>query len=110
MTQQRQDGGYQWRVPAELEGGVYANLVGVWHTPYEFTLDFAAALQAEQVGESVVVPARVTSRVKLPVTVIFDLIRALNENMTKYEAQHGAIVRPGEPQPLPPPDDLIGGA
>lgn len=109
MTQQRNDGGYQWRVPAEIEGGVYANLVGVWHTPYEFTLDFATTMQPEQMGDQVVVPARVTSRVKLPVTVIFDLIRALNENMTKYEAQHGTIVRPGDRQPMLPPDDLIGG-
>lgn len=89
-----------------MEGGTYANLVGVWHTPYDFTLDFAATMQPEQVGDAVVVPARVTSRVKVPVTVIFDLIRALNENMTKYEQQYGAIVRPGQP-PLIPPDDLI---
>lgn len=107
MTQQRHDGGYEWRVPPELEGGSYANLVGVWHTPYDFTLDFAATLQPEQVGDQVMVPARVTSRVKVPVTVIFDLIRALNENMTRYEQQYGAIVRPGEQQPLTPPDDLI---
>ena len=29
------------QVPDALEGGVYSNLVAVWHTPYEFTLDFA---------------------------------------------------------------------
>ena len=29
------------QVPDALEGGVYSNLVTVWHTPYEFTLDFA---------------------------------------------------------------------
>jgi hypothetical protein len=29
-------------VPEEWKVGVYANEVNVWHTPYEFTLDFAA--------------------------------------------------------------------
>jgi hypothetical protein len=28
-------------VPEEWKVGVYANEVNVWHTPYEFTLDFA---------------------------------------------------------------------
>ena len=46
---------------------------------------------------------------KLPVSVLFDLIRALNENMTKYEQVYGPIVRPGDSRPTFPPDDLVGG-
>jgi hypothetical protein len=36
----------------------------------------------------------VTSRVKIPVTLIFDVVRALNENMTRYEETFGEIKRP----------------
>ncbi len=84
-------------VPPELEGGVYANFLGVWHSPYEFTLDFCATQPPQQTNEDspVVVPCRVVSRVKIPVTLIFDVLRALNENMTRYEQTFGEIQRPG---------------
>ena len=52
-------------------------------TVYEFTLDFAAMQPPQVVDESDPrprdVPCHVVSRVKVPVTVVFDLIRALNE-------------------------------
>lgn len=100
---------FEFRVSEELEGGVYANLISVWNTGHEFTLDFAATLQAEarelDSGETVVhVPARVMARVKLPVTVIFDLLQVINANMASYEEAYGPIRRPGEDQPLYPPD------
>jgi hypothetical protein len=41
------------------------------------------------------VPCRVVARVKIPVTVLFDVLRALNENMTRYESVFGEIKRPG---------------
>ena len=93
---------FELNVPPELEGGAYANVLGVWHTVYEFTLDFAAMQPPQVVDENdpnsaAVVPCRVVSRVKVPVTVVFDLIRALNENMTKYEERFGEIHRPGQP-------------
>ncbi len=89
---------FEFRLAAELEGGVYANVVAVWHSAYEFTLDFCATQQAEAHDDSapVVIPCRVVSRVRIPVTLIFDLLRALNANMTAYEAAFGEIKRPGE--------------
>ena len=92
---------FELNVPPDLEGGVYANVLGVWHTVYEFTLDFASMQPPQVVDENdpsspAVVPCHVVSRVKVPVTVVFDLIRALNENMTKYEERFGEIQRPGE--------------
>ncbi len=59
-------------------------------------LEFSVTLPTENTGDEVVVPCRVTSRVKVPPTLLFDLIRALNENMTKYEQAFGEIKRPGE--------------
>jgi Protein of unknown function (DUF3467) len=62
----------------------------VWHTPFEFTLDFFAIQPVDQESPDVG-QLLVTSRVKSPPTVIFDLLKALNENMTKYEKRFGEI-------------------
>ena len=60
--------------------------------------DFSAT-QPPQVPEDaeapVTIPCRVVARVKIPVTLVFDVIRALNEQMTAYEEQFGEIQRPG---------------
>lgn len=87
-------------LPAELEGGAYANVLAAWHSAYEFTLDFASTgpVRPRTVnGEPVdgyEVPCRIVSRVKIPVPLVFDVIRTLNEEMTKYEAEYGEIRRP----------------
>ncbi len=86
-------------VPPEEEVGVYANLLAIWHTQDEFTFDFAVK-QPSQLrpsddgGESVHVPARVVSRVRVPPGQIFEILKALNENMTHYERAFGEIRRP----------------
>ena len=91
----------QMDVPPELEGGTYANVLNVWHTAYEFTLDFGVM---QQVGEpedaeaAVQVPVRVVSRVRIPVTLLFEVLKALNTNMTGYESTFGSIRAP-EPPP-----------
>jgi hypothetical protein len=93
---QRQE--IQMVVPPEKEAGVYANFLGVWHSAYEFTLDFATTQPARPSDDdpsNMVMPCLVVSRVKIPVTLIFDVVRALNENMTRYEETFGEITRPG---------------
>ncbi len=99
---------FDMQVPPDLEPGVYANFLNVWHTAHEFTLDFATTLPAEPMedehGQAVLrVPARVTCRVKVPPTLLFDVIRVLNDNMTRYEAAFGAIIRPDDEVPIFPP-------
>ena len=91
---------FETEIAPELEGGVYANFLSVWHTPHEFTLDFAATQPPHVQDESdpnspVRVPCRVVARVKIPLTVVFELIRAVNDNMTRYEQAFGEIRRPG---------------
>jgi hypothetical protein len=85
-------------IPPELEGGIYANFLATWHTAYEFTLDFAAT-QLPQVPDDpdlpITITCRVVARLKVPVTLVFDVIRALNEEMTAHEQQFGEIRRPG---------------
>jgi hypothetical protein len=90
---------FQIQIPNELEAGVYANFLSVWHTAYEFTLDFGVM---QQVGEqedsdsALQVPVRVVSRVRIPVALLFEVLKALNTNMSGYEATFGPI-RPPEP-------------
>lgn len=97
-------------VPDELVAGTYSNVVAVWHTPYEFTLDFAVTLPTQlhtnDAGEAVaVVPARVVSRVKLPPSAVFALMQALSHNEARYVEHNGPITRPGNDPPLYPPAD-----
>ena len=66
----------------------------MWHTAYEFTLDFAVTEPAQPVEGGVKVPCRVVARVKVPVTLIFEVLKALNANMTQYEATYGDIKAP----------------
>lgn len=94
---QRQN--FEIQVPLEIEAGSYANMLSVWHSPFEFTLDFSVTLpptleDADTDEPTVNVPCRVVSRVKLPPTVMFDVLRALNENMTRFESTYGMIQRP----------------
>ena len=89
-------------LPDALEGGVYANVLAAWHSAYEFTLDFASTgpvrphLTGPDSSEAsgYEVPCRIVSRIKIPVPLVFEVIRTLNEEMTKYEAEFGEIRRP----------------
>lgn len=88
--------------------GTYANFLSVWHTPYEFTLDFAQIQPAQMTEDqsSLDVPCQLVARVKVPPSAIFDIIKALNENMTGYEANFGEIKPPIPEANMYPPDDL----
>ena len=82
-------------LPPEHVPGVYANFLIAWHSPYEFTLDFCVTRPmgvAEEEGERTV---RVVARIRLPVTLIFDVIRTLNDTMSEYERELGEIRPPG---------------
>jgi hypothetical protein len=85
-------------VPEQHVAGAYANLVGVWHTPHEFAIDFAV-IQPFAGGPPGSMQAMVVSRVRIPPTIVFDLLRAINENLAQYEDTFGEIRPPGEQEP-----------
>ena len=69
----------------EEEGqGVYANLALISHSNSEVILDFARVLPGLQ-------KAKVHARIILTPHNAKALHRALGDNITKYEAQHGTI-------------------
>lgn len=95
-------------LPADLET-VYANLARIAHSPADIVLDFAHLLPGE---------ARAKIRARIVMTPLSAklLVRALTENLARYEAAFGEIVvpvnnsladslfRPFQQPPEPPKD------
>lgn len=71
-------------LPEEQAEGTYSNLAIITHSPTEFVLDFIRVMPG-------VPQAKVKSRVVLTPQHTKRLLKALQENVRKYEAQHGAI-------------------
>lgn len=73
--------------------GVYSNLVMISHSPEEFILDFIRVMPG-------VPKARVKSRIIVTPQHAKRLLRALADNIDKYETAHGEIEErtpPGQP-------------
>jgi len=72
----------QIQVPADVQRGVYANQMVVAHTREEFVLDYILATPPAGV---------VNARVIVSPTHAKRIVRALQENIAKYEARFGEI-------------------
>ncbi len=81
-------------LPEEVAEGVYSNLAIISHSNFEFILDFIRMVPN-------VPKAKVKSRVILTPPHAKRLMRALADNIRRYEAQYGQIDEP-DPQNLPP--------
>jgi hypothetical protein len=90
-------------VPAALQP-VYANLARIAHSPADIVLDFAHLLPGET-------KALVGARVLMSPLSAKLLLRALSENLARYEAAFGEINVPSSTlaeqlfKPLSPPDE-----
>jgi hypothetical protein len=80
----------------------YSNLVRIAHSPSDLIFDFAHMLP----GSS---PAKVTSRIVMSPLAAKLFLRALAENLAKFEAAYGEIRTPGDSalaeqlfRPMPP--------
>jgi hypothetical protein len=73
-------------LPADLEI-VYANLARIAHSPADIVLDFAHLLPGET-------KARIRSRVVMTPLSAKLLVKALTENIARYEAAFGEIPLP----------------
>jgi hypothetical protein len=76
-------------LPAALEP-VYANLALIAHSPAEIVIDFARMLPGMP-------KARVAARIVLTPLCAKALLRALGENVAKFEKQYGEIHLPEGP-------------
>ena len=93
---------FQVDVPPEMEAGVPADFANIWHTRTSFVLDFAVPKGPPQVvetdddaGRAAVVSARVVARVRIPPEQVFEIARALTQQLDQWEKETGR--RPKEP-------------
>lgn len=75
-------------LPENLEP-VYSNMARISHTPSELTVDFARMLPGQK-------QMTILTRVLLSPVGAKLLLRALNENILRYEAAFGEIRLPGD--------------
>lgn len=86
----------------EVEIGSYADFVSVWHQPHQFVLDFSTYTGPPQVveteGKQVVnLPARMVARIRLRPEQIFEIMKALNQQLSRWEKEQGKLPRTEEP-------------
>jgi hypothetical protein len=98
MMKKEQDNNIQIELSEDIALGIYSNMAVISHSTSEFILDFIRLLPG-------VPKAKVMSRVVLTPEHAKRLLLALNENVKKYESQHGAIKLPDTQGGLP---TLIG--
>jgi hypothetical protein len=99
-------GHMQITLPDDVVAGTYADFVSVWHNNDIFVLDFAVLVQPpmpgqDQSGQPVLVaPARVVQRVRIPPAQVFEVMKALEQQLTAWEHETGKSppTEPGRPE------------
>ena len=81
-------------LPENIAEGEYSNLAIISHSPSEFVVDFIRIVPN-------IPKAKVKSRIILTPQHAKRLMKALIDNVKKYEAQFGEIDEPEQP-PFPP--------
>lgn len=82
-------------LPAEVARGVYSNLAVISHSNSEFVLDFIQVLPGTPKAE-------VRSRVIMTPQHAKRLLKALSDNLSKFEQSHGEITLQEKDVQLPP--------
>lgn len=93
MSDERQ---FEIDLPPDLIAGAYADFANVWHTPTVFIMDFLTLAKPpsdvidSETGETrTIVPARVVSRVRIPPEQVFELAKALTQQLEFWEQETG---------------------
>jgi hypothetical protein len=81
--------------PAEI-AGKYADFASVWHTESIFVLDFVALAQPPTTAtdavtdqQQVLIPGSIVSRIRIPPAQVFEVARALTQQLEMWEQQTG---------------------
>jgi hypothetical protein len=72
--------------------GIYANFAAITHSPAEFVMDFIRVLPGTK-------KSRVYARIVMAPQNVKAFVRALEDNIAKYEQRYGEIRMVGEAQP-----------
>lgn len=84
MQEQENNGQLNIEISEEMAEGTYANLAIISHSHAEFILDFVSVMPNTP-------KSKVKSRIIFTPTHAKRLLRALTENIQRYEAAHGTI-------------------
>ncbi len=101
-NKENNNGQFQIELKEEVAQGIYANLAIIAHSSSEFIVDFVRVMPGMP-------KAGVKSRIILAPEHAKRLLRALEENIDKYERAFGPIRMPEE-QPFPPMPNIKGEA
>ena len=82
--EKKQQEGLNIELSEEVAEGTYSNIAIINHSPSEFVVDFIQMMPG-------VPKAKVKSRIILTPQHAKRLMIALNDNISKFEAQHGEI-------------------
>ena len=100
---------FEIEISPEVEPGEHADFASIWHTPDTFVLDFASLRQPPYLGQDadtgdaiLVLATRIVARVRIPASQVWELIRALEQQLTAWEVETGQ--RPPQEPDLPNPD------
>jgi len=86
MAEQR----FQINIPQKLTPGVYADFIRAWHTKDAFVLDFANLVEPVRAeDDTMLVNATVVSRVRIPPSQVFELMKALEQQLSAWEKETG---------------------
>ncbi len=84
MSEDKEKSGLNIELTEEVAEGVYSNLAIINHSPSEFVVDFIQMMPG-------VKKAKVKSRIVLTPQHAKRLMKALKDNIHKFEEQHGDI-------------------
>ncbi len=104
MSEQRPQPRYEIEAGEDVTVGTYADFVSLWHTKEIFVLDFAVLKQPPQLatddeGKQIVrLPTRVVSRVRIPPSQVFEIMKALEQQLTMWERETGRSPGRGSPE------------
>ena len=93
MENQKKEHQINIELPEDIADGLYTNLAIITHSPSEFVCDFVQMMPGMP-------KAKVRSRVVMTPQNAKRLLRALEDNIKKYEAHIGII--PDDGQNMPP--------
>jgi len=92
-NQQQQQGQINVELDESVAEGIYSNLAIINHSQSEFVVDFITIMPG-------VPKSKVKSRIILTPQHAKRLVKAMSENVRKYESQHGEI-KDFEQPPIP---------
>lgn len=91
---QGQQGQLSIELSEEVADGIYSNLAIITHSTAEFVIDFIKVMPGMP-------KAKVKSRVVLTPEHAKRFMKAMQDNIGRYEAEHGMIKHTEGPPPLP---------